>query len=315
MIKKLTNNQKLVIGIFVILAIGFFALNNPFAAGDPVRICEGDCNTFPNLIDCNPCQSGETPVNCEVHPDQQSVTNPWSSVSSYCSYVLRPVPTWNKQCDCKPDCVSEDEKRCYNGDVYWYDDCGDREDKYEDCDNGCSNGECEDEEPDCERPSDCGSNSFGDNYCFGGNVVKDFTQYFCNSNECSDTTTKSPVQTCTSGCSNGECTGVCMPSCNGKQCGDNGCGGSCGTCQTGKSCTASGLCEGGGCTPVIVGKECGDDGCGGSVGTCDEGFTCSNNQCIDGGNNAILYVAISALAIGGLLLLVKGRGKLVRKRK
>ncbi|MBW2995161.1 hypothetical protein KY312_02320 [Candidatus Woesearchaeota archaeon] len=37
----------------------------------------------------------------------------------------------------------------------------------------------------------------------------------------------------------------CVPSCDGKQCGDDGCGGSCGTCNTGESCNAGVCVEGG----------------------------------------------------------------------
>ena len=37
----------------------------------------------------------------------------------------------------------------------------------------------------------------------------------------------------------------CVPDCDGKECGDNGCEGSCGICSVG-TCTASGLCVGSG---------------------------------------------------------------------
>jgi hypothetical protein len=39
----------------------------------------------------------------------------------------------------------------------------------------------------------------------------------------------------------GECTKTCTPSCDGKQCGDDGCGGSCGSCGAGLTCM-SGIC-------------------------------------------------------------------------
>ena len=38
------------------------------------------------------------------------------------------------------------------------------------------------------------------------------------------------------------CCGACTPNCNGRNCGDDGCGGSCGTCDTGKACNANGAC-------------------------------------------------------------------------
>ena len=41
--------------------------------------------------------------------------------------------------------------------------------------------------------------------------------------------------------SSGQC--ICQPQCDGKDCGDNGCGSSCGTCDAGKECSADGICE------------------------------------------------------------------------
>ena len=59
--------------------------------------------------------------------------------------------------------------------------------------------------------------------------------------------------------------------CNGKTCGDDGCGGSCGSCPAGDTCLANGTCV---CTPDCEGKICGDDGCGGSCGGCINGGQC-----------------------------------------
>jgi hypothetical protein len=70
---------------------------------------------------------------------------------------------------------------------------------------------------------------------------------------------------------------TCTPECNGRSCGDNGCGGECGTCDVGDSCNASGQCEAI-CQPDCAGKQCGDDGCGGSCGQC-EGACGSDGQC------------------------------------
>ena len=67
----------------------------------------------------------------------------------------------------------------------------------------------------------------------------------------------------------------CTPSCDGKDCGDDGCGGTCGECTgPGESCTGEGKCEVV-CQPFCEGKDCGDDGCGGSCGDCDAGMACS----------------------------------------
>ncbi|MEE2903931.1 MAG: hypothetical protein VYC39_16510, partial [Myxococcota bacterium] len=38
--------------------------------------------------------------------------------------------------------------------------------------------------------------------------------------------------------------GPCVPQCQGKQCGDDGCGGSCGECTMGQTCNTQGMCVG-----------------------------------------------------------------------
>ncbi len=55
--------------------------------------------------------------------------------------------------------------------------------------------------------------------------------------------------------------------CEGRSCGDDGCGGSCGGCPVGSNCLA-GQCQEYVCEPLCEGLECGPDGCGGSCGEC-----------------------------------------------
>ncbi|MBM4355323.1 MAG: hypothetical protein FJ109_16315 [Deltaproteobacteria bacterium] len=74
-------------------------------------------------------------------------------------------------------------------------------------------------------------------------------------------------------CQNGWCVGSCTPNCGGKQCGDDGCGGSCGFCQNNFSCV-NGVCQPN-CQPNCSGKQCGADGCGGQCGTCNFGEFCT----------------------------------------
>ncbi|MBM4371686.1 MAG: agmatine deiminase family protein [Deltaproteobacteria bacterium] len=77
-------------------------------------------------------------------------------------------------------------------------------------------------------------------------------------------------------CMEGQC--VCQAACGGKVCGDDGCGGLCGEC-TG----AQEECVGGGCVcqAACSGKACGSDGCGGVCGDCEEGDTCTpEGQCL-----------------------------------
>jgi hypothetical protein len=69
---------------------------------------------------------------------------------------------------------------------------------------------------------------------------------------------------------------LCKPVCDGRTCGDDGCGGSCGECGQGSYCDF-GQCQACGCS----GKQCGDDGCGGSCGTCSDGEFCNwEGQCL-----------------------------------
>ena len=68
-----------------------------------------------------------------------------------------------------------------------------------------------------------------------------------------------------------QCT-ACVPACDGKTCGPDGCGGSCGACPAGSSCVG-GECAAG-CTPQCADAVCGPDGCGGSCGDCAAGAWC-----------------------------------------
>jgi len=75
-----------------------------------------------------------------------------------------------------------------------------------------------------------------------------------------------------------DCPSQCTPSCDGKQCGSDGCGDSCGNCQANQNCNNSGQCIAI-CTPNCNGKQCGDDGCGANCGTCTGEATCVSGQC------------------------------------
>lgn len=76
----------------------------------------------------------------------------------------------------------------------------------------------------------------------------------------------------------------CVPECEGKVCGDDGCEGECGTCEEGETCTEAEeggtVCEAN-CVPDCEGKTCGDDGCGSECGTCEDG-----EECVDGEEGA-----------------------------
>ena len=75
----------------------------------------------------------------------------------------------------------------------------------------------------------------------------------------------------------GDC--LCVPDCDEKECGDDGCGGTCGTCLGPQDACEDGQCV---CQPACDGKECGDDGCGGSCGVCTGATSaCYEGECID----------------------------------
>ena len=67
----------------------------------------------------------------------------------------------------------------------------------------------------------------------------------------------------------------CTPNCDGKQCGDDGCGGSCGNCPDGQTC------ENGICIPISCTNDTGCDA---------EGIFCQNNapyNCTPGGDGCL----------------------------
>lgn len=66
--------------------------------------------------------------------------------------------------------------------------------------------------------------------------------------------------------------------CSRLECGpDPVCGTSCGNCSAGEACSDGACVE---CTPSCDSKECGDDGCGGTCGECNGDMMCENDQCI-----------------------------------
>jgi formylglycine-generating enzyme required for sulfatase activity len=69
---------------------------------------------------------------------------------------------------------------------------------------------------------------------------------------------------------------VCQPDCDGKECGEDGCGGMCGECDGAQEACQDGICT---CQPDCDGKECDDDGCDGSCGSCPDEGTCILGQC------------------------------------
>jgi hypothetical protein len=85
-------------------------------------------------------------------------------------------------------------------------------------------------------------------------------------------------------CAGGRCDGAgnckpCVPNCNGRTCGDNGCGGSCGSCSPCQTCTA------GTCVTSANNTPCAGGFCqSGVCQICDQGgqFCCQGDKCSGG---------------------------------
>lgn len=102
----------------------------------------------------------------------------------------------------------------------------------------------------------------------------------CDGKQCGDDGCDGSCGECNLGeiCNDGQCEPeVCVPDCSWKQCGNDGCDGSCGECEGDSYCGPAFQCIPFDCTPDCFSKECGDDGCDGSCGECGE-----NEECVDG---------------------------------
>ncbi len=75
---------------------------------------------------------------------------------------------------------------------------------------------------------------------------------------------------------------ACQPACDGKECGDDGCGGTCGTCaECGELCM-DGLCTATGCDdgdPCTEDDQCVDGLCAGAPVVCDDENACTTDLC------------------------------------
>ena len=165
---------------------------------------------------------------------------------------------------------------------------------------GCVDGQC--------VPLGCGDRECGDNG-HGGLCGHCETPALCVNGAC---IAYNECGNCDDGevCGPGP-NGCCVPECNGKACGDDGCGGVCGNCGCGESCQEGQclltVCDGKGCgedacgslcgecpveqvcdeglccTPQCDGKQCGPDSCGGWCGICNDDDVCTMGVCHDGG--------------------------------
>ena len=218
-------------------------------------------------------------------------------------------------------CDSHDEQRCYDDDLYWYDGCGDRETKIEDCPYGCGSPgigqpyQCLEE--DCS--DDC---SAGATECYGTAGYKTCGDYDITDSclEWSSTSTY-----CDSGetCSGGECVSSCTNECSPD--GETECYGTtsywtCGDhdidpclewsstasyCDSGETCS-NGVCAGPSCSDECASgglrqcyssssyQSCGNydvDDCleWGGTTSCASGMACEDGECVSGDDGKICY--------------------------
>ena len=130
---------------------------------------------------------------------------------------------------------------------------------------------------------DCGDKQCGDDGC-GGSCGECMIPWVCQEGACVCQPDCTDKECGGDGCGGlcGECLGL-NEICQGDLCAcvDAGCGETC--CNPGEVCDDGGEC----CVPECEGKQCGSDGCGGSCGECGEGETCFfvvclPTQCDDG---------------------------------
>jgi hypothetical protein len=174
-------------------------------------------------------------------------------------------------CDSNSDCREEFGHGCTGGGGCW-----------------CGEEICQAEDPFCIGEvkgicNACGSTlepdkvdcSLQDQFCYLGECVDCVPQ--CDGKECGGDGCDSLCGIC----QNGDiCLAIastcCTPDCVDKVCGADGCGGSCGECGELATCMLeSGTC----CTPDCQDKECGSNGCGGSCGPCKDPATCTDGVC------------------------------------
>ncbi len=189
------------------------------------------------------------------------------------------VTYWTDSCGNQGDLAETCECGC-NADYSGCEDCGCtpacdvKECGPDGCDGtcppGCGAGEFCNQDGQCEScTQSCSGTCCGDDGC--GDTCPDncaATGQTCNTETCA----------CEGECQPSDCADL-GKECGTW---DDGCDGTvdCGGCPDGQVCDENGQCEGD-CIPSCDGKECGDDGCGEECGTCMDGWACSNEgNCI-----------------------------------
>lgn len=162
---------------------------NPYSCFWGINSCTG--NLVQKWCYCSvptqQCSGGVDPGERKCEGDnifECSDSGSWDFVKS-CPYGCE-----NGICN-NQECQPHTEKRCYGGDVWWYDSCSNQEDMYEDCSNDetCENGVC---------IRECSEGWIGELTCDGLTVVRQYQKPDCS-------TEWKEVTICDFKCENGAC--------------------------------------------------------------------------------------------------------------
>ena len=138
---------------------------------------------------------------------------------NYITYICNNAGTYDSYCsnltalklkeDCGEDyCEDWESDYCKLDDVYHERTCHDK---------GCSSGACfDDAYMEEEKVQECGISEYtGSNYCYDGDVYRDYITRGCSDSSCIESTSKNKIEDCTNGCTEGRCKiEVCKTICN-----------------------------------------------------------------------------------------------------
>ena len=260
---------------------GVCVQGEPIACPDDGNACvddvcnplTGQCGIF--MEDGTGCEDGSLCTDNDVCQAGQchAGTNATCDDSNMCTDDIC-IPETG--CDFQPNGLEcEDGSKCTVGDL-------------------CVGGECiGGEAPNCDDGKECTGDSCNtESGCVNANVgngtpcgqLAGWTcldgecqcQQDCQGKVCGDDGCGGNCGECPEGkaCQNGQCN--CVPDCTGKECGDDGCGGECGPCVGAQEVCIGDQCV---CQPACAGKQCGTDGCGGDCGSCDDANDCTKDTC------------------------------------
>ena len=220
---------------------GFLAVTT----GNYWGLCQQTCANRIFQGDCNPCSYGEVASMRSWHPDSMSVLDTWTSAYSYCNDWLAPYNYYNQQAFCTvptPECsggADPGDEKCI-GDEVWECSSSGTWGFSNDCDYGCSGGNCQqqqcsdhaerkcsgdsvywydscgdrqEEYERCESDEECSGSScvrvcddgfIGEKLCSGSQVVQQYQTSDCS-------TDIRTIEQCDYNCENSVCT---VPQCD-----------------------------------------------------------------------------------------------------